>query len=241
MADGGATLAIASIAATVISTGITAYSLQQQSQNASRIANYNAQVQQQNADINRRAAQMQIDAQHQQLAAQQQTDANNATVIQRQAAANQQQADEANRRLREQKLQFLGKQRAAYASAGVMLEGTPLAVLADSAGQFELEAADNQYKAEIKNRGLFYQAQMQKYGANVDKFRESLLSIDQYSASAARQSGYAQASLTKLEGESRAQGLQMQSYGTLISGAGSVAGQYSTGYNNGTLRYGAVG
>jgi len=51
---------------------------------------------------------------------------------------------------RRQKDKFLGSQRALYARSGVSSEGSPLEVMADSAGQLELDIAVRKYNSQIQ-------------------------------------------------------------------------------------------
>jgi len=51
-------------------------------------------------------------------------------------------------RLRRRKKALLGKQRALYAKAGVLIEGSPLEVMADTASQFEFDIALSRYRTE---------------------------------------------------------------------------------------------
>lgn len=51
---------------------------------------------------------------------------------------------------RKQKDRFLGTQRALYARSGVTSQGSPLEVMADSAGQLELDIAVRKYNSQIQ-------------------------------------------------------------------------------------------
>ncbi len=50
---------------------------------------------------------------------------------------------------RRQKEKFTGTQRALYARSGVSSEGSPLEVMADSAGQLELDIAVRKYNSQV--------------------------------------------------------------------------------------------
>lgn len=80
----------------------------------------------------------------------QQAQANyNAAVAERDAVAQRQAAAAQEQIIRARAARMLSKQRALYAKAGVTMEGTPLAVLADQAQQAELDALTARYEGEI--------------------------------------------------------------------------------------------
>ena len=48
----------------------------------------------------------------------------------------------------------MATQRASYAKAGVLMEGSPLALLADTAGLYEMQTQDTFREAELRRHGL---------------------------------------------------------------------------------------
>lgn len=59
---------------------------------------------------------------------------------------------------RKQKERFLGTQRATYARSGVTSDGSPLEVMADSAGQLELDIAIRRYNSQIQKQQALSEA-----------------------------------------------------------------------------------
>jgi len=76
----------------------------------------------------------------------------NAKILQDQAINAQLEAAEQSRRDRVLARKFLGAQRAQYAGAGVLMAGSPLEVLGETAGLLELEIQDRTRKAEMDRR-----------------------------------------------------------------------------------------
>lgn len=261
MADFGV-LEVAAIAAVVTSAagaGMSYYSQQQQASNADAIAQYNYQIQQQNAQRNAQIA-------AQQAAWQQQAFANNQAVASRnaaqamavasanQAAANQNaailadqgravesQAREQARRTRDENEKVLAMQRGRYAKSGVVNEGTPLAVMAETAGLLELGVQDAAYEADMTGRAYDRKAELARFEGRQALYEGQLAGVDaketinqsifdagvaKYEA-AAQQAGFAiqlnQARVDRMVGQNTAQGYRNASYGTLLSGAGKIA------------------
>jgi hypothetical protein len=174
------------------------------------MANYNAAVQRNNAAVNQQMAVNQAQAQGN-LYTQQQT------AIRQQQAANLSQAKEAILRSETEKSALMAKQRAAYAGAGVIMQGSPLAVLSDTASKFQTAQSDTLYKSEVANHALNYEY-------NGADYRKSLLTLDVYGAKAGAANANAMANLTQLQGSADMQAGEYKAAGTLLSSAGSAAG-----------------
>ena len=213
-------LTAASIAASAAGAGMSYYGQQQQAKNAQNVANYNAQIQQQNARIQQQVAQ-----QNSALAmSQYQQGQNNATTLQNQALAQEAQGRERADRMREDQSRQLALKRSQYAASGVVNEGSPLAVLADTARLTELNIQDAAHQTELERQSTLHKADQERYQAGSSLFDAGMENLK---ADAALRIGYRQADLTKLSGQAQAQGYDMQSYGSLISGAGQMAGTAS--------------
>lgn len=216
--------AVVGAVAAVAGAGMSYYSSQQQASNAEKVANYNATVQQQQAEMQSRMATRQNEINASMITSQQ----NQAKGFAQDAKAVVDQGQEEIRRKREEQLRFMGTQKAAYAKSGVLLSGSPLAVLADTAGLFELQNQDIAYGAESKSRSLLREGQLRGMGLDVDA---GVLALNQSASDAQRRIGVSGAALTRAQGANAAEGYRMQGYGTLLSAAGSVAsqaGSYST-------------
>lgn len=215
-----AAIAVVGTVVSVAAAGIGAYvqyqGQQQQAKNATAIANYNARVQQQNADYQSKLAvrQAQINASFNQ------TQQNQVVGIDQQAAAIRAQAQEDVRRNEERQRRMIATQRAGYAKAGVLMEGSPLAVLADTAGIFELQNQDTQYEAETKAMALEREAALRRAGLAADA---SVLSLNAAAARYAGRVGRDEAQITRMQGAAQAQGYRTAAYGSLLSGVGSAA------------------
>lgn len=110
----------------------------------------------------------------------------NAAVSENQAAAARDQAAFDESRARDQAQRALGARRAAYGGAGITLEGTPVDVLGDAAGNAEMDALS------LRNRGdLDAWGRLADAGAQRTRGR------------AAMQSGFMDAGSTLLNGASR--------------------------------------
>lgn len=81
----------------------------------------------------------------------------NAKLAEEQAKQTEMDARETLRRKRQENKKFSSRQRGAYARAGVLNEGTPLEVMAETAGTLELQALD--YAREQKQQAVNLRAQ----------------------------------------------------------------------------------
>jgi hypothetical protein len=270
MADGGATafMAVAALAA-VASTGVSIYSASEQSKSQAAIAEYNRMANEQNAAWQRMAAERaaqaeQFNAQIAMFNAEAQADqANmNNVLVQQQSAQLRAQADSEDRqardqadRIRQEKDRILGLQRSQYAKAGVTYEGSPLAVLADTAQLYEMQAADTKLLANLSSEKKRYEAEMNSlvggFNLNADLFastqakKASQLSFaDAQFAEKAAGAGYRinmrQAAIEQMAGNAQARGTMTSGYASALSnlssaayyGSGAVSGFGSPGTNS---------
>jgi hypothetical protein len=194
MPDGGATayLAIASVLATAASTGVAMYSASEQSKSQAAIADYNRQINEQNASWQRMATERAAQAEqfNSQLAmfnaqsAGDQANMNN-ILVQQQAQQLRAQADGVDSqarqqadRIRAEKDRILGLQRSQFAKGGVTSEGSPLAVLADTANLYEQQVADTKLLANLESNKKRYEADMNSivgdFNMNADLFSSAM-------------------------------------------------------------------
>lgn len=208
----GTTTAVVSgiaIAASLASAGMAYYGQQQQAQAADRMAQYNYAVQKQ---------QMEMQARMQSIAADQQYQAQmqNAQIAQNDATRVEQEARERAKRMRSENERLLGEQRARFGKAGVTSEGTPLAVMAESAGLMEMAVSDELYRADME-RTAFYRK------ADVEKWQAGYSMIDKAAADYNQASARYRATPILMEGQNTATALRTNSYGSLISGVSDAA------------------
>ena len=179
-------------AATIASTGIAMYSASEQSKSQAAIADYNRQISEQNASWQRMAAERAAQAEqfNSQLAmfnaqsAGDQANMNN-ILVQQQAQQLRAQADGADSqarqqadRIRAEKARILGLQRSQFAKGGVTPEGSPLAVLADTANLYEMQVADTKLLANLESNKKRYEADMNSlvgdFNTNADLFSSAM-------------------------------------------------------------------
>jgi hypothetical protein len=240
MADPVTWIAVAGVAISAVSAGVSYYGQQEQAKSTSAMANYNAEVARQNADLQYRVAQRNDEYQRKIIEANQSVQIDASKVIQTQQTVAFDQAREDINRQRKEKEQLIARQRASYASSGVLLEGSPLEVLAETAGVYQLQAADALYKADLQDRELDYKQRMAAYGANVEGFRTSLLDIQSYADRIGKRQAYSQAELNRLSGMNQASGMRTAAVGTLLSGVSNAASSASSLYaQNRTPTYSA--
>lgn len=218
-----------SVAASAASTGISMYSQQEQAKTASAIADYNYDIERQNAELQAKMAQQQALWRQQAAQVQYQLDQNNAQYMDQQARAVQMQAEEKARRVREEGERTLAKQRAQYAASGVVNEGTPLAVLSESAGLIELNAQDAIYEGDVQSRDWLRKAEEARYQSKFSLFDQQAAGYEAAAAKAGKVISLQTAELNRASGQAQAAGYRMASYGTLLSGAADAVGTASSG------------
>lgn len=244
-----AAAAITAAVSSAAAAGLSYYGQQQQAAAADRMAKYNYAVAQQQAQMQAQAAQYQAEISYRQAqmaagAAQSQYDAqrSNAAVYDQQALRVEQEARERARRMREENERMLGAQRASYGKAGVTSAGSPLAVMAETAGLMELGVADELYKADMERSAFYRKGEVERFQAGfslLDKAAsEYEMAASRFQGQAANQ-GYSLAMNTargeRMAGMNTASSMRMASYGSLLQGAGDMA---NMGYNYGVYRAG---
>lgn len=180
---GGATAtwgtALAGIGAvgSVASAGVGAYSSYQAGQTASAVGQANSTIGMLNADMQRRQAdyqnkvalrQAEMDAL--QLNIQAGLQRKRAEVLRQTAEINDATGRENIRRRRLEFERFRATQRSRYAKSGVVLAGTPVAVLAETAANMELEIQDMLVASENRSRSLLNEAAVEDFGAKQTAF-----------------------------------------------------------------------
>lgn len=230
-------LMVVSLAATAVGTGMQYFSSQQQAATAQRLANYNAAVQRQNADIEAKLAQQQSAVNSAAAQAQAQAYANNAISLRNEATGIEARGRAEIDRMREEQARMAGLQRAKYARAGVVNEGSPLVVLADTARIGQLGIQDQLYQSDMEARAKRREADLQKFQGGFSLLDASMQQYQGAAAEAKRKIAYNEADLTQLSGAAQASAYRQQGTASLISGIGSLAGQ-GYGYSQNMRRAG---
>jgi len=235
MPDGGATayiLAAASIAATAVGTGVSYYSQQEQSRNAAAMANYNRQVADQNNRVNLQLAQQQSSWQAQNAEARAAAQNNNATALERQGRAAESQAREEARRERIKNERQLSMQRARYGKSGVTSEGSPLAVMAETAGLLELGIQDINYRGDMEGRAYDRKADLERFEAGFSMFDAGIARYEGAAAEAGFSINQNKSQADYLSGMNTAAGYKSAATGTLIQGVGSAINTGASSYSS---------
>jgi len=209
MAVATTTVLLASLAATAIGTGITMYGQQQQAQQQERMAQYNYSLQQQNIAVQQKMADYQ-----------RQVNESNAKQLDNYAAAQEAQGLEQASRTRQEKLRALAMQRGQYAASGVTEEGSPLAVLADTASNYELQAHDMLWKANNDATESRFKASMTRTNSTAE------FDLAGIQSNLDTQRNY----LTRMSNLDTAAGTRLASYGTLMNGASNIGSSYASFY-----------
>ncbi len=230
---------IASLVIAAAGAGVSAYGQYQSGQTQNAIAQFNAQQEQLNAEMQTRSMEAQAAIQRSQAAAnlalrqaQAQGQFNNAKAIDAQAL----QQDAISRlnieRQQSQFAQMQAAQRSAIAQSGVVeSSGTPLDLLADTAAKIQQSEQDQQYQEEVTRRTLFSEAAQQRLGgklalvgATIDNTSAvAAAGLEDAAARANMIAGTNAAEITRLTGQAAAQAGLYQAGGTLLSGLGSAA------------------
>lgn len=211
---------------------------QQQAANAQAIANYNASISRQNADVAYKLASYQAAAnvdlsqvnqaaalRNAQLADMQRQGAQkaydqqlaNAKQQEMEAAAVRAQTLEQASRTRDENAKALSNIRARYGGSGVTFEGSPVAVLGDAAAIGELAVQDMVYAGELEGRKQIREAEITKFEAQYSL-------IDAFGFQVQGMNARAQARRFAYEGE-------LYAYDSAIAGV-----QKQIGYNQARLQ-----
>lgn len=226
MADPGTWAAIG-LAVSAVGTGAAVYGQRQAARTTEQFARFNAMVEANNARLNHRMMLAQAESQRRALEAEAAMQSNNAQML-RQMANAQAGADRENiRRTREDHMRFQAIQRAKVASSGILEEGSPLEVLADTAGLMELTLQDLHYESDLNRRSLLWQADVTQAGAGATLFQARATGLDVAAANAGLRQGLRQADITQRAGLAQASGMRRDSVATLLTGIGGAGMSYA--------------
>lgn len=221
-------LGIISVAATATGA-VMSYSAQKQaSAQQASIANMNARLQQQNARFSAQMAQIQGATNEALLKKEAESQRNNALSLRKFAEARASQDRENTRRTRDDHLRFQAVQRAKIAKSGVMEAGSPLDVLAETAGRMELALQDAHYQSNLGLAEGYRQAQLEELGSSRTLFEAGQQKLRAASADVGFRMDMRRAEIARLTGLAEADAGRARAGATLLSGLGSAA---YTGYN----------
>lgn len=226
-------LLIAGMVVAVVGAGVSAYGQVQQGKSQNAIAQFNAKQQesaakQQALGLQAQAALMEKDAKANFELRKAEADArnSNADAIAQQASS-QDAVNRLNiRKRREEFGRMQGQQRAAIAASGVSEStGTPLDLLAETAGKIQADAEEQHYMGEVQRRTLFSEEAMERLGgklalAGATLNRDSAVSEAALRNAASRGeylSGMASAEITRLTGKAAQSNSRYGAAATLLS------------------------
>jgi hypothetical protein len=257
------------LAVGAVGGGISAYNSYQQGKTAQRIAQFNHAAQMKNAQMQQRMgiAQMQAGlaqsrvmesmARINQALASSEANARIANAEQmRKNAEAQTGFDRENiRRERENFARLTARQRATIAGSGIVESGSPLELLADTAGEMQQALNEQHLQSDIGRRKAFAEAGMEEFGGrlalagaqadyagNIAEagFARTAAQLDGAAARAGYSASRRQANIDFMSGMSTAKGLKTGAWGSLLSTVGDLGGavgqwtnwgQKSTGYH----------
>ncbi len=229
------------IGLSAVGAGVSFIGGMQQAKAAEAISAQNASIQQQNAAMQAQSLRAQAELQRIQATANARLRGTEAAAqfgnaeAMKQRAAVQEQINAANlRKQREEGQRLTATQRARFAAAGVVEStGSPLSLLAETAGIIQRDLGERQYQNELALSGLYQEAALERLGgeyalagATLDK--SSALSqarLTDASATATLLTGQRQAEITRLAGASQASGLRTGAFGNLLSAGAGLYGQ----------------
>ncbi len=227
----------------VVGAGISAYGQYQSGKQQQAIANFNAQQQEKQAEIQALTMQTQAALQKQQAeanfrlrTAEASARVNNARGIELQALGQ----DRINRqnliKRREEFERLQGSQRAAIAASGLAeSSGTPLDLLAETAARIQQDQEEQHYAGELTRRTLFSEAATERLGGKLALAGATLDRNSSVAEAALRSAagkaeylaGMRAAEITRLTGSAAAKAATYQAGATLLSGVSGAVGSFA--------------
>jgi hypothetical protein len=246
-------LAIGSLVVGAVGTGMSVYNQHTQANNAKALGSYNANLTDQTSAYNARI--IEEEAEYNAKLAEQTADYNaksittaadyNYLLADQQAELADMTGRENIRRMRMDGKKVMSTQQARFAKAGVVGEtGTPLEVMAETAGLIELNVLDEKRKADAEASATRNRSSMERYMAYKDAAATRYFGAQKawstryfgsQQAYATRYFGGQQATAQRMYGDSSAAGYRAAATGTLLSGAASTMGGIASAGQSGVL------
>jgi len=110
-------------------------------------------------------------SQYEQGRSQQKWSEYNAAIAERDAESARQSAEYEAGLTRREKEKTLARQRALYSKAGVTLEGSPLELMAETAGEYEMDALMTERGGKLESQRYRSEAQFNRYGQSYYSIR----------------------------------------------------------------------
>lgn len=221
-------LAIGSLVVGVIGAGVQYFASSAAARSQERIANLNFQASMQSSQQQLELARLQYDTNQKVYEQQAAAARNNAEAMRAQAGAQETQARQNAARTREDYERMKAIQRARLAKSGVLEAGTPLDLLAETAGQMELAVANQQYESSLETSRTRFMADVEEQNASLTEFAGALQGFRDQAALAGARNSMVAANIDRLVGLNAARQTRQQAAAGLLS---SGAGFFSSGYN----------
>lgn len=231
----GLVVGLASVAASGAGAVAQYSSSRAAARNQEAIANFNARIQSQNALHEMRVAQLEAGANARFLQGQAAAQQANALTLRRTADAEAAQAREQSRRTRMDNARFQALQRARIARSGVLETGSPLDILAETAGVMELALQDAHYEANLKLTKGYRQAQLEEYGAGQTLFDAGMKQLEGEAAGVKYRMDLRQAEIARLTGLAQAGAMKSMAGANLLSGLSETGTSAYTLYRGGAF------
>jgi hypothetical protein len=243
------------LAVVIAGAGYSAYSSHQQGKAANNAARYNAVLQMQQANAARgqqnmqaRAALQQSQMMQQQAAAnnafaqaEAQARINNAQQLRQRAEVEATNQQENMRKQRGDMERMQALQRAKIAGSGVVESGSPLELMAETAGEMEQSLNESHYQTNLTRSQSMAEAALEEFGGNLmsaqgmmdQSSMNAQAALTRYGGEAERMKGESmyragrmQSSITRMVGADAQRAGNMQAVGSLLSGLGTAGGQW---------------
>lgn len=240
-------LGIAAVAVSAVGAGLSYYGQRQAAATNLSLANYNAEVQGRNQRMqlelglaNAEMQRKQAEAQANYQAAAAQAGINNAEATRQWAdAAWEQRRNEMDKQRRDN-LRLRATQRSKIAGSGLVESGSPLAVLAETAGQAQLDLEEQAWAADVERRQSYAEARNQEFEGQLGIFQSGMTrqaagqqsALDVAAARAGFGNGMASIRLGMAGARADASASRWSAGAGLVSNLGSAAFMgYQMGYN----------
>lgn len=251
------TLAAIGLGLSAVGTGVSVYGQSQAAKQSAAIGRYNYAMQMQQArqqqqlalfqqnSVSQQAAVMQRQAEISQSLANSESQArmNNAAALRQQAEV-QAAVDRENFKStqRDQDRQR-AIQRAAIGKQGTVESGSPLELLADTAGEMQQALNEIHYQSELGRRKTLGEAAMEEFGSKLSKagaaaqfaagsaeagFTRQAAALEGAKAAAALTQGRREARIGLMSSDANAASMRIGAVGSLFSGLGSIGSQWTS-------------
>lgn len=227
MADFGISeyIAIASLVAGAASTAISYSQQSSAAKAADRMAQLNFMSERQSAQQQMAMSRVQYEANQKLAENQAQAAQANAQALQFERKANENQGRVNADAARTEGARLQAIQNAKLAKSGVVNEGTPLEVLADTAGEIQLGMEQEHWQTSEKSKSLDFESKLAMNQAGEARFAGAVQGFKDQSGIVAGQNAVTRAQLERLAGVNRAKQMQSAATAGLVSDAAGLAKQ----------------